>query len=426
MSTTRALLLLKRVPPGVWATLTWCVCAATAYTTRMSDGNPRPVMQCFPPEGMDRQARCRLFLVADPDGTPGGTWFLAAGFVLVLAGGVLLHRRPLAGVALLLAGSAAGTAGLHVARLPFLQFLSADVALFFVAVTRPRRTAVTATAVSLGVMAGCAVAQLLLAGSLDSTGPAVALTAVVLTAVIAWLTGDALRRSREYAERLSAQATASAVMAERLRISRELHDVVAHSIGIIALQAGAAGEVLDTQPARAREALKVIETSGRETLSGLRRMVGALRQAQPRPGVDAASAEPAPLDPVPGLAGLDRLAEVTTAAGVRVAVRRHGRPRPLPQEIDLSAFRIVQEAVTNVVRHARTDSCQVTVDHRDDALVIDVLDDGRGRGAGGATGYGLVGMRERVGLLHGELSAGPRPEGGFRVTARLPLPQEAR
>ncbi|KUJ67901.1 hypothetical protein ACZ90_23580 [Streptomyces albus subsp. albus] len=424
MPTTRAFLLLKRVPPGVWATLTWCVCAATAYTTRTSGGDPEPVLRCFPPE--DRQAGCRLFLVAVEGGAPGDPWFLAAGFVLVLIGGVLLHRRPLAGVVLLLAGSAAATAGLHVARLPFLQFLSADVALLFVAVTRPRRTAVTATAVSLAVMAGCAVAQLLLVGSLfDSTGSAVALTAVVLTAVIAWLTGDSLRRSREYAERLSAQAAASAVMAERLRISRELHDVVAHSIGIIALQAGAAGEVVDTQPARAREALKVIETSGRETLSGLRRMVGALRQAQPGPGAGAASAEPAPLDPVPGLAGLDRLAEVTTAAGVRVAVRWHGRRRPLPQEIDLSAFRIVQEAVTNVVRHAGTDSCQVTVDHRDDALVIDVLDDGRGRGAGVATGYGLVGMRERVGLLCGELSAGPRPEGGFRVTARLPLPQEA-
>jgi len=156
------------------------------------------------------------------------------------------------------------------------------------------------------------------------------------------------------------------------------------------------------------------------------RMLGPLRQGQPGPGSDAASVAAVPLDPMPGLANLDQLAVTTTAVGVRVDVRWHGQRRPLPPEIDLSAFRIVQEAVTNVVRHAGTDRCQVCVDYQDDELVIEVLDDGRGGTTTAGAGYGLVGMRERVGLLHGEFSAGTRPEGGFRVTARLPLPEEVR
>ncbi|WP_028804586.1 sensor histidine kinase [Streptomyces sp. 142MFCol3.1] len=110
---------------------------------------------------------------------------------------------------------------------------------------------------------------------------------------------------------------------------------------------------------------------------------------------------------------------------MRVEVSRKGEPRPLPADIDLSAFRIVQESVTNVVRHAGTTACRVTVDHRDDEVVVDVTDDGRGRGSTTDTGFGLLGMRERVALLHGEFSAGPRAEGGFRVTARLPLPAKA-
>ncbi|MCO5988278.1 ATP-binding protein [Actinoallomurus spadix] len=195
--------------------------------------------------------------------------------------------------------------------------------------------------------------------------------------------------------------------------------MVAHSIGIVALQAGAARRVIDTQPTGARDALREVELASRETLSGLRRMLGALRQAELRDGAPG-------FDEMPGLADVDRLAATTTAAGVRVDVQWRGERRPLPPEVDLSAYRIIQEAVTNVVRHAGARSCTVSIDHRDEEISIEVVDDGRGHGLTPGTGYGLVGMRERAALLHGDLTAGPRPEGGFRVTARLPLPVEVR
>jgi signal transduction histidine kinase len=213
---------------------------------------------------------------------------------------------------------------------------------------------------------------------------------------------------------------ADAVTAERLRIARELHDMVAHTIGIVALQAGAARRVIDTQPTGARAALREVEMASRETLSGLRRMLGALRQAELEKG-----AEPAPLDVMPGLADVDRLAGTITAAGLRVDVRWVGDRRPLPPEVDLSAYRIIQEAVTNVARHAGVDRCDVAVDQRDGLLTLEVTDDGRGAAGLPGAGYGIPGMRERVSLLHGEFDAGPRPEGGFRVTARIPVPEGA-
>ncbi|MYR60763.1 sensor histidine kinase, partial [Streptomyces sp. SID625] len=154
--------------------------------------------------------------------------------------------------------------------------------------------------------------------------------------------------------------------------------------------------------------------TGRETLAGLRRMLVALRETDPDPAAPttpAAPTDPAgPTDPV-GLGDLDRLAAATTAAGVRVEVRRLGEVRRLPPDVDLSAFRIVQESVTNVVRHSGAPACRVTVDYGDDALALEVTDDGRGHGTATDTGFGLAGMRERVALLHGEFSAAPRPEG---------------
>jgi signal transduction histidine kinase len=226
------------------------------------------------------------------------------------------------------------------------------------------------------------------------------------------------RERRDHAVALRAQEVAEAVTAERLRIARELHDMIAHSIGIIAIQAGVGSRVIQTQPTEAREALRAIEATSRETLSGLRRTLVALRQADPE---SAASAQA--LAPSPGLADIERLTAATADAGVRVDVRLSGEQRPLPADIDLSAYRIVQEALTNVVRHAGAGHCRVAIDYGDEELSVEVVDDGRGAKNGLAHGFGLVGMRERVGLLHGQLIAGPRPEGGFRVAATLPLPQ---
>ncbi|MEU1449383.1 sensor histidine kinase [Streptomyces mirabilis] len=234
------------------------------------------------------------------------------------------------------------------------------------------------------------------------------------------------RKRREYLEALQEQTEARVVMAERLRIARELHDSVAHSIGIITVLSGAAARVIQTKPEQTRQALVGIETTSRETLLELQRMLGALRRAEP----DDAMPQAAPLAPAGSLADVPQLAERTAGAGVRVHVTWRGERRPLLPEIELSAFRIIQESVTNVVRHSRARTCRVAVGYEPEGVTIEVVDDGddglggpgRPRFAAGAggSGFGLLGMRERVTLLSGQFSAGRRPEGGFRVTARLP------
>jgi signal transduction histidine kinase len=238
--------------------------------------------------------------------------------------------------------------------------------------------------------------------------------AVALITIVAWLIGHSIRQAHVHAQALRAQAAAQAAMAERLHIARDLHDMVAHSVGIIAIQAGMGRRVIDTQPAEARDALAAIEATSRETLAGLRRTVGALRRAGP-----LAEAETDQLQ-TPGLADLGRLVDKTRDAGVRVDVRWHGQRCELPAEVDACAFRIIQEALANVVRHAGTGSCRVCIDYREEELSIEVTDEGSGTPVAD-TGYGIAGMRERAALLQGELSAGPRPEGGFRVAALLPL-----
>jgi signal transduction histidine kinase len=352
-------------------------------------------------------------------------WSVLAAVILLVLTIWLLRRRPLWALGLLLA--CAGAASLaspqwQIALFPAVQrgplpsssellVLLLGTTIGVIAATRPRRISVGAVGVTVGLLTGCLVRQ----------APHFGLELLVLAAVtvISWLIGNSIRQSRTHAEALRAQAEAQAATAERLRIARELHDMVAHSIGIIAIQAGAGRRVIGTQPAEAHNALAAIETTSRETLAGLRRMLGALRRADPgdEPG-------PAPLDPAPGLADVSRLAAATADAGVLVEVRWHGQQRPLPADVDASAFRIIQEAVTNVVRHAGTGHCQISIDHQDSELSIEVVDAGRGGTATG-TGYGIAGMRERVGLLNGQFTAGQRPGGGFRVAARLPVPAGA-
>ena len=284
---------------------------------------------------------------------------------------------------------------------------AAGIAICYVAVTRPLRISATGLAV---------VGAVLLIPGPGGTDLAQLRAGVAVVTVIAWLIGHSIRQARARTDLLRAQT----VMAERLRIARELHDIVAHSIGIIAIQAGAGRRVFDARPAEARDALAAIEATSRETLSGLRRMVTGLRLAEPGPGPGQA-----PLGPAPGLAGIERLAAMTLEAGVQVEVDWRGSREPLPADIDLSAFRIIQEAVTNVVRHAGTGQCRVLIDQQDGYLSIEVTDTGRGGSVAG-TGYGITGMRERAALLGGDFSAGPRPGGGFRVAARLPVPAPAR
>ncbi|MFJ5808695.1 sensor histidine kinase [Streptomyces sp. NPDC093093] len=296
----------------------------------------------------------------------------------------------------------------------FLPFLATDLVLGLIVATRGRHVSITAAT-------GTFLVQLLVIGGFSNGNTLAVNGAIALLALLAsCMAGLLVRERREHATALRSQEVAEAVTAERLRIARELHDMVAHSIGIIAIQAGVGSRVIRTQPEEAAEALRAVETTSRETLSGLRRTLVALRRTDP----GAAGSGPTPLGPAPGLDDLDRLAEATADAGVRVDLRRTGLRRPLPTDIDLSAYRIVQEALTNVVRHAGTGQCRVSIDHGEEELSVEVVDDGRGATATGpGHGFGIVGMRERVALLHGRLSVGPRPEGGFRVAARLPLPE---
>jgi signal transduction histidine kinase len=327
---------------------------------------------------------------------------LPAALTVLVA--VLLTRRPLPAHGILLAAWILALTEMPNGTVAGLEILLTDLAVCYIAATRPPKFSVPVAVVTYALQTLSVTAFL--------SANDVLLVTVLLAMVVTWMTGNSVRVRRGHAELLRVQATAQAVAAERLRIARELHDMVAHSIGIIAIQAGVGGRVIDTQPAEARNALNAIEATSRDTLSGLRRMLTALRKD-----------DPAPLGPAPGLDDLARLAEATLDAGVEVDLRTTGERRPLPPDVDLSAYRIVQEAVTNVVRHAGTGHCRVTIDYRDGELAIEVEDDGRG-GVVGA-GYGIVGMRERVGLLRGEFAAGPRPGGGFRVAARIPAPAAA-
>jgi signal transduction histidine kinase len=224
----------------------------------------------------------------------------------------------------------------------------------------------------------------------------------------AWALGEAARNR----DRAIQEGTRRAVTEERARIARELHDVIAHSVSVIVVQAGAAEHVFDERPDQAREALRSIEAAGRDAQRELRRLLEVVRPDQ------AASPQPQP-----GLDRLDELARPLRAAGLHVDLRREGRAGLLPASVDQSAFRIVQEALTNTLRHADATRAEVTVRYAGDALEVTVLDDGRGGAVtppdGG--GYGIAGMKERAAMLGGTLDAGPLAAGGYRVHARLPL-----
>lgn len=235
----------------------------------------------------------------------------------------------------------------------------------------------------------------------------------------AWLIGSFMRSSREHAA-LEGEAAAreraahEAVAEERSRLARELHDIVSHNLSVVVLQAGGAR----AQGAHAPEGtLEKIERSSREALVEMRRLLGVLREDHDD---DA-------LAPQPGIAQLDALAATMRAAGLPVEVEIDGTLDSLPPALDLSAYRIVQEALTNTLKHARGAQAQVRIRRHPDAMTIDVVDDGAPHDAGddSGAGHGLIGMRERTALFGGELEAAPRPEGGFAVHARLPLAADA-
>jgi len=388
----------------------------------------------------------------------------AAGFATALR-----RHRPMLMLGVLLIGSLLATVLTYRDFSSLTFFVPVTYVLYLIAANYERRRDAVWVLVAVFATIGFDTELSTLAyGSLNKGAPLL----VILLVIIGWTAGYTTRQRRRYAVRLQEEAASKAVAEERLRIARELHDVVAHSMSVIAVQAGYGQYVIDTQPADARSALGAIQVTSREALEEMRRMLGALRhaveaEAAEVPADESLPADPAgaPLFPAPALADLDRLLSRTASAGVQVNVKRLGLPMDLPASIDLSAYRIIQEALTNVVKHAHTSSCQVLIGYGLDELLVEITDNGAGspelvgagarathnggaaagfdRGsvgrwpldagaldggsldardlAGVGGGHGIIGMRERVSLLGGVFSAGPLPGYGFRVSARMPL-----
>ena len=231
---------------------------------------------------------------------------------------------------------------------------------------------------------------------------------VTVFAACAWAAGRAMLARHERSEALAVLAAQEAVADERRRIARELHDVVAHNVGVIVVQAQAAGGLLNGAPAEATSAVRSIEQTGRQALTEMRRLVGLMREGEAEPTA-----------PLPSLEHVHALADELRGAGVPVSVEITGEPVALPPSVDASGYRIIQEGLTNVLKHAGDARAEVLVAYSPDAMVVSVSDDGQSEAAG--SGHGLVGIRERVAIFGGELEAGPRPEGGWRLRARLPL-----
>jgi len=261
-------------------------------------------------------------------------------------------------------------------------------------------------------------------GSIVATAAVLALSgsafgdsaARVVFLVAAWLLGDSIRSRRAYIHEIEEKATrlerereaeAQRVAAEeQARIARELHDVVAHALSVIVVQAAAADDVFEVDPRRAREPIQAIDQAARAALGDLRRVLGILQDG-------------AEYEPQPGLARLDRLVEQVRATGLEVEVEVEGAARPLPAAVDLSAYRIVQEALTNTLKHAGAAHATVRVRYGDE-LGLEIRDDGRGA-ADANGGSGLIGMRERVAMLGGRVASGSGSEGGYVVTAQIPI-----
>ena len=286
--------------------------------------------------------------------------------------------------------------------------------------------------IGLAIVLGCIV---IVVSNIPGQQSASDLIFIPLRFVVAWVAGYALRERAEQAEAAEMRASLAerereaaemratlaerereaaariAVAEERARIARELHDIVAHAVSVMVLQVGAVRHNLPQTHEEDRDALGHVELAGRTALAEMRRLLGAMRR-------DGDGVE---LEPQPGLDGLDSLVEDVGRTGLPVRLHVDGDPFPLPRAIDLSAYRIVQEGLTNTLKHARASQADVTVRYRPDELEVEVADDGAGAATSDGLGHGLVGMRERVKIYGGVMNAGTAPEGGFILRARLPL-----
>jgi signal transduction histidine kinase len=341
----------------------------------------------------------------------------------------LVVRRRAPFTVFAVAAAAAAVQGTLQLRGPLFAFLALNLALYSLAAYGDHRLAVRAVAVwaclltvRLGYLIATSWPQVTISGLSDVVDDYVLLAA-------AWTLGEGVRQRRVHAAELEDRAARlerereekarQAVIQERLRIARELHDVVAHSLSVIGVQAGAARLVLDADPdpTGVREAVAAIEATANQAMAEMRRALGILRATEPS-GVALA--------PLPGLGQLPALRDQLRSAGLSVDLTVTGEPRPVATSIDLSLYRIVQEALTNALKHARATRAEVVVGYGAHDITVEVTDDGRGPppSAARSQGAGTIGMRERVALFSGELQVGPRAQGGYAVRVCLPIPAE--
>ncbi|MFF4763935.1 sensor histidine kinase [Streptomyces sp. NPDC001292] len=367
--------------------------------------------------------------VSNINGAPGHHGSVGAALALsfVLCVVVALRRRMPEKMLVL-----AGAAGL--AQLVFdVETMAADFAMLVIIYTVATIGARWASRFALtGGLCAATLAQMRWpqhdAGALGNVAITVFQT---VPFALAWVLGDSMRTRRAYfaqleerAARLEKEREAQskvAVAAERARIARELHDVVAHNVSVMVVQADGAAYVLDAAPDQAKKALETISSTGRQALAEMRRLLGVLRTGEHQ--------ESGEYVPQPDVDQIEELVEQCRGSGLPVDFRIEGTPRPLPSGVELTAYRIVQEALTNTRKHGGPNAgASVRLVYFDDGLGLLVEDDGKGaphelyeEGGADGRGHGLIGMRERVGMVGGTLDAGPRPGGGFRISALLPL-----
>lgn len=346
-------------------------------------------------------------------GPEGPLWFDVLASVAFLVPFFFRRRYPFGApvaVAVLISGISFVDQGLI--NDEFVAFLSGIAAAFMFGMLKDRMQALAGAAILVGTIAIIAHNQGDHPG--DFGFP-------MIVFGVAWVVGYGLGQklheadeARERAERLEREREEQARLAvaeERARIARELHDIVGHSVSVMTVQAAGVRRLLKPEQEREREALMVIEQTGREALAEMRRLVGVLRRPEEAPA----------LAPQPSLENVDRLVSQACEAGLPVELRVEGSPVQLPAGVDLTAYRFVQEGLTNAIKHARAKHAEVVVRYSDRYVELTVIDDGTGDGDGVKGGNGLVGMRERVSVYGGDLEAGPQPEGGYRLRAKLPL-----
>jgi signal transduction histidine kinase len=347
------------------------------------------------------------------DGPTGPLWFDVLAVVAILTPLFARRRFPFG------APAAVGVAAVltsfvddRLVPFDFIIFLAGCAAVFLVGLIRERAQAVAGLVLAWGVVAVVVYRDPL--GNADGVIAASVIFGIVWTIAFAvgrkFQEADEARERAARAEREREERALAAVTEERARIARELHDVVGHSVSVMTVQASAVRRLLRPEQQKEREALLVVEQTGREALAEMRRMVGVLRRPEEAPA----------LAPQPSLQYVDKLVEQAREAGLPVELRVEGDPLPLPAGIDLTAYRLVQEGLTNALKHARAERAQVLVRYGAGDIEITVSDNGQGVSRGDGGGHGLVGMRERVTVYGGELEAGPQTEGGYRLRARLP------